>query len=125
MEGIGRVIASSLVDWFMLETNKELVARLRAFGVNMTRLPDEAPPDTSDLPFEGLTFVVTGTLPTLGRKEAQEYIKKRGGKASASVSSKTDFLVKGENAGSKADKAAALNVAVLDEAGLIELGGGR
>ena len=125
MEGIGGVIASSLVDWFMLETNKELVARLRAFGVNMSRLLDEAPPDTSDLPFEGLTFVVTGTLPTLGRKEVQEYIKKRGGKASSSVSSKTDYLVKGENAGSKAEKAAALNVSVLDEAGLIELGGGR
>lgn len=123
IDGIGEVIAQSVVDWFALETNREIVRRLRDHGVNLERLPEEAPPESGDLPFEGLTFVVTGTLPTLGRKEAQEYIKQRGGKAASSVSSKTDYLILGENPGSKADKAAELGIPVLDEAALFELGG--
>ena len=123
IDGIGDVIAQSIVDWFSLETNRDIIRRLRDQGVNLDRLPEEAPAETGDLPFEGLTFVVTGTLPTLGRKEAQEYIKQRGGKAASSVSSKTDYLVLGENPGSKADKATELGIPVLDEAALFELGG--
>ncbi|MDA0377887.1 MAG: NAD-dependent DNA ligase LigA [Bacteroidetes bacterium] len=123
VDGIGEVIARSLVDWFALETNRKIVARLADLGVNVARLPEEAPAAGDDLPFAGKTFVVTGTLPTLGRTEAQDYIKQRGGKAASSVSARTDYLVMGENPGSKADKAAELGIPVLDEAGLLELGG--
>lgn len=124
IDGIGEVIARSVVDWFALETNRNLIARLEELGVNVVRTPEEAPVDTGERPFEGLTFVVTGTLPTLGRKEVQDYIKQRGGKAASSVSSKTDYLVLGESPGSKADKAAELGIPVLDETGLRQLGGG-
>lgn len=122
IDGIGEVIAQSVVDWFSLEPNRELVRAMADAGVNMDRLPEEAPPEAADAPFNGLTFVVTGTLPTMGRKEAQEYIKQRGGKASSSVSSRTDFLVMGENPGSKADKAKDLGVNIIDEATLKTMG---
>ena len=122
IDGIGDVIAQSIVDWFSLEPNEELIRAMAEAGVNMERLESEAPPEGDNAPFEGLTFVVTGTLPSMGRKEAQDYIKARGGKASSSVSSRTDYLVMGENAGSKADKAKELGVKIIDEAILIEMG---
>jgi DNA ligase (NAD+) len=122
IDGIGDVIAQSIVDWFSLEPNQELIRAMAEAGVNMERLESEAPPEGDNAPFEGLTFVVTGTLPSMGRKEAQDYIKARGGKASSSVSSRTDYLVMGENAGSKADKAKELGVKIIDEAILIEMG---
>ena len=125
IDGIGEVIARSLVDWFALETNQQLVSRLADLGVNVVRLPEEIPAESGEMPFSGKTFVVTGTLPTLGRKEVQDYIKQRGGKATSSVSARTDYLVLGENPGSKADKAAELGVPTIDEEGLFELGGGR
>jgi DNA ligase (NAD+) len=123
IDGIGDVIARSIVDWFALETNRDLVSRLESLGVNVVRTAEETPTSGGDKPFEGLTFVVTGTLPTLGRSEAQEYIKQRGGKAASSVSARTDFLVLGENPGSKADKAAELGIPILDEAALRAMGG--
>ena len=73
--------------------------------------------------FEGLTFVITGTLPTMGRTQAAEYIEARGGRVSGSVSKKTNYLVAGEAAGSKLDKATALGVPVLDEDALKKLAG--
>jgi len=123
IDGIGEVIAQSLVDWFALEPNRELIAAMTEAGVTMERHPEEAPPEGDEAPFEGLTFVVTGTLPTMGRKEAQDYIKQRGGKATSSVSARTDYLVMGENAGSKADKAAELGIPIIDEDRLKSLGG--
>ncbi len=123
IDGIGAVIAQSIVDWFSLEPNQEMIASMRDAGVTMHRLQEEAPPDEGDAPFSGLTFVVTGTLPTMGRKDAQEYIKQRGGRAASSVSSKTDYLVEGENAGSKAEKARSLGITIIDEDQLREMGG--
>jgi len=123
IDGIGEVIAESLVDWFSREPNQEIIRSMADAGVRMERLADEAPPDGDDAPFDGMTFVVTGTLPNLGRKEAQDFIKQRGGKASSSVSSRTSYVVLGENAGSKADKARELGVPMIDEAELIKMGG--
>ena len=123
IDGIGQVIAQSLVDWFALEPNRAMIRDMEEAGVTMTRLPDEAPTSGDAAPFAGLTFVVTGTLPTMGRKEAQEFIKQRGGKATSSVSARTDYLVMGESPGSKADKAADLGVPIIDEETLKAMGG--
>ena len=123
IDGIGQVIAQSLVDWFALEPNRAMIRDMEEAGVTMTRLPDEAPTSGEAAPFAGLTFVVTGTLPTMGRKEAQEFIKQRGGKATSSVSARTDYLVMGESPGSKADKAADLGVPIIDEETLKAMGG--
>ncbi|NBW94865.1 MAG: hypothetical protein EBR20_11055 [Bacteroidetes bacterium] len=100
-----------------------MIRDMKTAGVNMTRLSGEAAPEEGAAPLEGRTFVVTGTLPTMGRKEAQDYIKQRGGKVTSSVSARTDYLVLGENPGSKAEKAAALGVPVIDEAMLRTMGG--
>ncbi|MGA1494531.1 MAG: NAD-dependent DNA ligase LigA [Rhodothermales bacterium] len=123
IDGIGDVIAHSLVDWFALEPNRKMIRDLDIAGVSMTRLSGEAAPEEGLASLEGRTFVVTGTLPTMGRKEAQDYIKQRGGKVTSSVSARTDYLVLGENPGSKAEKAAALGVPVIDEAMLKTMGG--
>ncbi len=123
IDGIGQVIAQSLVDWLALEPNQAMIRDMEEAGVTMTRLPEEAPTQGDAAPFAGLTFVVTGTLPTMGRKEAQEFIKQRGGKATASVSARTDYLVMGENPGSKADKAAELGVPIIDEETFRAMGG--
>lgn len=118
IEGIGSRIAKSVAGYFALEPNRALIAKFAAAGV---RVEDEVVEETSDpgaKPWEGLVFVVTGTLPTLSRDEAKEYIEVRGGKVTGSVSSKTDYLVVGENAGSKLDKARQLGVKTLEEAEL-------
>ena len=118
VEGVGSVIASSLMNWFSNKINLELMEALRKEGVSLVRREDEIPRQDSELVFENLTFVITGTLSAMSRKEAQEFVKTRGGKVSSSVSSKTSFLIQGENPGSKADKAAALEIPILDEEGL-------
>lgn len=118
IEGIGSRIAKSVAGYFALEPNHALIAKFAAAGV---RVEDEVVEETSEpgaKPWEGLVFVVTGTLPTLSRDEAKEYIEVRGGKVTGSVSSKTDYLVVGENAGSKLDKARQLGVKTLEEAEL-------
>jgi len=121
VDGIGSVIAQSVFDWFRRDDNVRLVDALRSAGVNMERYPDEAPAVGTDAPLAGKTVVVTGTLPSLSRKEAQELIKQHGGKAASSVSAKTDFVLVGENAGSKADKAFELGVPTLDESAFLTL----
>lgn len=121
IEGIGRVIAESIVDWFRIEDNQELIRALEANGVNTRRLPDEAPAADAETPATGKTFVLTGTLPTLSRTEAESLIKRAGGRVSSSVSRNTDFVVAGESPGSKLDRAQELGVPVLDEQGLREL----
>jgi DNA ligase (NAD+) len=93
-----------------------LVRQLAEFGVLMT-----AEKKLTTTTLEGLTFVLTGTLPLLTREAAKEMIESAGGKVSGSVSKKTDYVVAGEEAGSKLDKAVALGVKVLDEAGLRDL----
>ena len=108
---IGEVSAECIKDFFDNETNRNIIARLKESGVNMEISEAE---DESQL-LNGLTIVVTGTLPTLGRKEAQELIEKNGGKAAGSVSKKTSYVLAGENAGSKLTKATDLGIPVIDE----------
>jgi DNA ligase (NAD+) len=111
VEGLGPVIAESLVDWFAEDWHVEVVDRWAAAGV---RMADER--DTSlERTLEGLTVVVTGSLEGYSRDGAKEEIVSRGGKAAGSVSKKTDFVVVGENAGSKEDKARELGLRILDE----------
>jgi DNA ligase (NAD+) len=120
VEGIGPEIARSVYQWFQVAANQELIERLRISGV---QLVGESRPasETAALPLKGKTFVVTGTLPTLKREEAKELIQKAGGKVTESVSKKTNYLVVGEDAGSKLEKARSLGVPLLSEAQLLEL----
>jgi len=116
IDGIGAVIAESVVDWFQLDHNRELIQNLKSEGVNTERLPEEAPPvDKADAPVAGKTFVLTGSLPTLTRSEATSLIKQAGGRVTGSVSGNTDYLVVGDNPGSKYDEASERGVPMLDE----------
>jgi len=118
---VGPKVAQAIVEFFSVEKNKDLVRDLTSLGLTMTA---EKRVTTSTL--EGLTFVLTGTLPNLTRELAKEKIESAGGRVSGSVSKKTNYVVAGEEAGSKLDKATSLGVAVVDEAGLLELlEGGR
>jgi DNA ligase (NAD+) len=112
-EGVGPTIAEAVVEWFEVDWHRAIVETWQASGVRMADERDESTPRT----LEGLTVVVTGSLERFSRDQAKEAILSRGGKAAGSVSKKTDFVVVGENAGSKAEKAEALGVPVLDEAG--------
>jgi DNA ligase (NAD+) len=114
IEGIGPRIAESVHEWFQLQPNRDLIAKFAAAGVRVAEERKAAPPPAA-LPFAGKTFVVTGTLPTLSREEAQEYIKARGGKVAGSVSSKTSYVVVGEAAGSKLTKAQELGIPTISE----------
>jgi DNA ligase (NAD+) len=123
IDGIGPVIAESVVDWFAVESNRALVDALRAAGVNTERLPQEAPPEKADeaaLPFAGMTFVLTGSLPSFTRKEATARIEAAGGKVTSSVSGNTDVVVAGTGAGSKLDAARERGIDVWDEGGLFQ-----
>lgn len=111
VDGVGAIIAEALIEWFAVDWHQEIVATWAASGVLMADAVDESVPRT----LEGLTIVVTGTLPTLSRDEAKEAIITRGGKAAGSVSKNTSYVVAGEAAGTKLDKAEALGVPVLDE----------
>ena len=113
---VGPKVAATVYDFFQNQRNKDLVERLRSHKVNFTA---ERRVTTNQL--EGLTFVLTGTLPTLTRDAAKEMIESAGGKVSGSISKKTSYVVAGEEAGSKLDKAESLKVPVLDEAGLVAL----
>ena len=105
-----------MIDWFKVDWHVAIVDKWRAAGVV---LAEERPGGGADArPLAGVTVVLTGTLPGLTRDEASEEITGRGGKVASSVSKKTDFVVAGDNAGSKYDKALSLGVPVLDEAGL-------
>lgn len=117
IEGIGPRIAESIVEWFSRPANQALIEKFRRAGVALEKTqPSAAGGALQSL--AGLTFVITGTLPTWGRDEAKTFIEERGGKVTGTVSKKTDYLVLGENPGSKLDKAQALGVPILDEAGL-------
>ena len=118
VEGVGGVIADSVRAWFDVEWHRSIVDRWRAAGVRMT---DPEPEATGPATLQGLTLVVTGTLPSFTREAAQAAIVAAGGKATGSVSAKTDFLVAGENAGTKYAKAEKLGVPILDEAGFQRL----
>ncbi len=114
---IGEVSAECILKYFASEKNQEIIARLKEAGVNM-EMPESE--EMGDL-LSGMTIVVTGTLPTLGRKEAQELIEKNGGKAAGSVSKKTSYVLAGENAGSKLTKAQDLGIPVISETEFLEM----
>ena len=116
-EGVGPTIAEAVIEWFKVGWHVEIVEKWDAAAVRMADERDTSTPRT----LEGLTLVVTGSLDDFSRDSAKEAILTRGGKASSSVSKKTDYVVVGENAGSKADKAEQLGVPVLDEAGFKQL----
>jgi DNA ligase (NAD+) len=118
--GIGPEIAQSVFQWFQVPANQALINRLREGGLQLAaEVRITAAPKSQ--PLSGKTFVITGTLPTLKRDEAKELIEKAGGKVTNSVSSKTDYLVVGEEAGSKLEKAQALGITQLSEVQLLEL----
>lgn len=114
---IGEISAKAIYQYFHDAKSKELLERMQKHGVNMVRLQAAG----SDDVLANHTFVITGTLPTMGRKEATELIELHGGKVSSSVSKKTNYLLAGENAGSKLDKANALGVTVLTEEELLQM----
>jgi DNA ligase (NAD+) len=114
---VGPVVAQSIRTFFDQPHNREVVEQLRAVGVRWDE-HDGHRPDAAALPLAGKTLVLTGTLPTLSRDEAKDLIEAAGGKVSGSVSKKTHYVIAGEEAGSKLDKARELGVTVLDEAGL-------
>ncbi|MEX2143203.1 MAG: NAD-dependent DNA ligase LigA [Anaerolineales bacterium] len=114
--GIGPSIAQAIVDWFATQTNRNVLKKLKKAGFWPVSEPPKAP--SGPQPFVGLTFVVTGTLASFSRKEARDFIERFGGKVTDSVSAKTSYVVVGEDAGSKLDKARQLGVETLDEKGL-------
>jgi DNA ligase (NAD+) len=113
---IGPTVAASVRTWFDDEENRSLVEKLRKLGV---RLEDEAPLDDGPKPLEGLTIVLTGGLDTLSRDEATRLAQRAGARVSSSVSKKTDFVVAGENPGSKYEQAVKLGVEIVDEPGFL------
>ncbi len=113
---VGPRIAASIHDFFAEEKNRKLIERLRAAGLRMAGVKR-----VRGTQLAGLTFVLTGTLPTYSRDEAKKRIEDAGGKVSGSVSKKTDYVVAGEEAGSKLEKAKALGVKVIEEAELLSM----
>ena len=118
LEGFGEIVAQGIVSFFAQQSNIEQIERLRRAGINMESKKEKAG-DT----LEGKTFVLTGTLPTLKRSEAKELIESLGGKVSSSVSKKTSYVVAGEEAGSKLDKANELGIPLLTEEELLQMAG--
>ena len=112
INGIGPIVASTLIDYFSVEQNRQLIADLIELGVNPI---DETPEPSADHPANGLTFVVTGRMESMSRSEAQNRIKLLGGNATGSVTKKTNYLVAGAESGSKLEKAQRLDVHVIDE----------
>jgi DNA ligase (NAD+) len=122
IEGVGPNIAQAVVDWFTRPANQELLRKFKAAGVwPVMRGEDQSTVAGNQL--EGMTFVITGTLPGYSRDQMKELIQAHGGKVTDSVSKKTSYLVLGENPGSKAEKARMLGVPIIDEAGILRLTG--
>jgi DNA ligase (NAD+) len=118
VEGVGPIIAASVVDWASDEDNRALIERLRAGGV---RLADPEPEGVDTAQLAGVTLVITGTLDSLGRDAAKVAVEDRGGKVTSSVSKKTTAVVAGASPGSKLQKAEGLGVPVIDEATFLRL----
>ncbi|MFI9236808.1 NAD-dependent DNA ligase LigA [Streptomyces cinnamoneus] len=118
VEGVGGTIATSVKEWFAEDWHREIVEKWKAAGV---RMEEEAGKDEGPRPLAGLTVVVTGTLTGYTRDGAKEALQNQGAKVTGSVSKKTDFVVVGDNPGSKFDKAMQLKVPVLEEAGFVVL----
>lgn len=124
IEGIGPQTAMSVAAWFENDQNRALIRKLREAGLQLEAIQQEGATESSRL-LAGLTFVITGTLPTLSREEATTFIESHGGKVTGSVSKKTDYVVAGESAGSKLAKAHELGVPVIEEDDLMNLVSGQ
>ncbi len=122
IEGIGPNIATAIVEWFAHPKNQAVLQELKRSGMWPTQTERKA---ASGGLFEGKVFVITGALPSFSREEAKAFIQDHGGKVTSSVSSNTNYLLAGENAGSKLARAEALGVEIIDEARLISMGGGE
>ena len=116
VQEVGPKVAASVHDFFQNDKNRDLVKRLADLGLKVTAQRKQRSTELI-----GLTFVLTGTFPTLSREEAKEKIESAGGKVSGSVSKKTNYLIAGEEAGSKLAKAQELKVPILNEQGLFDL----
>lgn len=116
IDGFGEIMADSVVEFFSLEQTKQMIDELKTFGLNM-----DSQREIKDNRFEGMTFVLTGTLSTYGRKEAQDIIESYGGKSASSVSKKTTYVLAGEAAGSKLQKATDLGVTIINEEQFAEM----
>ena len=119
---IGQVVAASIHQWFQESRNLRLIERLAEAGVKMNTATADG--ETVARVFEGKTFVLTGTMPTMKRDDAKAFIEARGGRVSSSVSKKTDFVIAGEDAGSKLTKAQEFGIQILDEAELLRIASG-
>jgi DNA ligase (NAD+) len=115
VRGIGEIIARSVSAYFANATTRKLVEKLRKAGINFT----EPRPQLSGRSLAGMTVVITGTLPTLSRQQATSLVQAHGGHVASSVSKSTSFVVVGEDAGSKLEKARQLGVETIDEAELL------
>jgi DNA ligase (NAD+) len=113
VDGVGGVIAEAIIEWFSIDWHKQIIKKWEKAGVALV----DAPKEKLKQSLKGLTIVVTGSLVDFSRDSATEAITSRGGKASSSISAKTDYLVAGDAAGSKLTKATELGVTILDEAG--------
>jgi DNA ligase (NAD+) len=119
--GIGPEIAQSVYQWFKVPANQSLIERLKTAELQLqSEVRSQNSEDTS-LQLAGKTFVITGTLPSLKRDEAKDLIQKAGGKVTNSVSAKTDYVVVGEDAGSKLEKAQSLGIVQLSESELLSM----
>jgi DNA ligase (NAD+) len=121
LQGIGPEIAQSLQQWCSTEANRALMGELEILGLNLAQINDGTGSPPTEGPLSGVTIVLTGTLANLSRADAEELIRASGGKVTSSVSRRTDWVVAGEEAGSKLAKALNLGVPVLDEAGLLAM----
>ena len=120
IDSIGPNIAEAITDWFSRESNRIIIERLKRYGLD-PHTEVKNPETEASLPLAGLNIVVTGTLQAYSRDGIKALIKENGGKSADSVSKKTDYVVVGDNPGSKAEKAAALGIPILSEQGLIDL----
>jgi len=121
--GIGAEIAESVNQWFRIDANKQLIETLKAAGLQFASEAKSLVVDEENQTLMGKTFVITGTLPTLKRDEAKALIQKNGGKVTDSVSKKTDYVLVGEEAGSKLTKAQSLGITILSEEQLLGMVG--
>jgi len=121
IEGVGPNIAESIVDWFARPMNQKVLKKLKSVG--MWPSGDVGTQHAVSESFAGMTFVVTGTLPTFSRDDAKAFIESHGGKVTDSVSKKTSYLVLGESPGSKFEKAKSLGIKIIGEDELKKLAG--
>ncbi len=117
IEGLGPILAKNIVDWFADDFNREVLAKMRAAGVQ----PPRPAQKQASNELEGLTFVITGTLPSLSRDEATALIKSHGGRVTGSVSKRTDYVLVGASPGSKAEKAKQLGIPIISEEDLLAM----